>query len=47
MEELEGNVKKFLKEIDVLLNEIEETKEKRNKLRLSLEEDKSALQKVY
>lgn len=47
MEELEGNVKKFLKEIDVLLNEIEETKEKRNKLRLSLEEDKSALQRKF
>lgn len=47
MEELEGNVKKFLKEIDTLLNEIEETKEKRNKLRLSLEEDKSALQRKF
>lgn len=47
MEELEGNVKKFLKEIDVLLNEIEETKEKRNKLRLSLEEDKSSLQRKF
>ena len=47
MEELEGNVKKLLKKIDVLLNEIEETKEKRNKLRLSLEEDKSALQRKF
>ncbi len=47
MEELEGNVKKFLKEIDVLLNEIEETKERRNKLRLSLEEDKSTLQRKF
>lgn len=47
IEELEGKVKKFLKEIDVLLNEIEETKEKRNKLRLSLEEDKAALQRKF
>lgn len=47
IEELEGKVKKFLKEIDVLLNEIEETKEKRNKLRLSLEEDKTQLQKKF
>lgn len=47
IEELEGKVKKFLKEIDVLLNEIEETKEERNKLRLSLEEDKAALQKKF
>ena len=47
MDELEGKVKKYLKEIDVLLEEIEKTKEERNKLRLSLEEDKSALQKKF
>lgn len=47
MEELEGKVKKYLKEIDSLLEEIEKTKEERNKLRLSLEEDKAALQKKF
>lgn len=47
MEELEGKVKKYLMEIDTLLNEIEKTKEERNKLRLSLEEDKAALQKKF
>ncbi|MDY2699468.1 MAG: chromosome segregation protein SMC [Lachnospiraceae bacterium] len=47
MEELEGKVKQFLKEIDQLLNEIEETKAKRNQLRLSLEEDKAALQRKF
>ncbi|MGN1180494.1 MAG: chromosome segregation protein SMC [Suilimivivens sp.] len=47
MEELEGKVKKYLKEIDKLLQDIEDTKAERNKLRLSLEEDKSALQKKF
>ncbi|MDD6491144.1 MAG: chromosome segregation protein SMC [Firmicutes bacterium] len=47
MAELEGKVKQFLKEIDQLLNEIEGTKAERNKLRLSLEEDKAALQKKF
>lgn len=47
MEELEGNIKKFLAKIDALLNEIESTKEERNKLRLSLEEDKAALQRKF
>ena len=47
MEELEGRVRKFLMEIDTLLNEIEMTKQQRNKLRLSLEEDKAALQKKF
>ncbi|MCI8616304.1 MAG: chromosome segregation protein SMC [Lachnospiraceae bacterium] len=47
MEELSGKVKKYLKEVDVLLNEIEATKERRNKLRLSLEEDKAALQRQF
>ena len=47
MEELEANVKKHLREIDVILEEIEKTKEKRNKLRLSIEETKSALQRKF
>ena len=47
IEELEEKVKKHLKEIDLLLEEIEKTKEERNKLRLSLEEDKAALQKKF
>lgn len=47
IEELEGKVKKFLKEIDVLLNEIEDTKAERNRLRISLEEDKAALQRKF
>ncbi|MDE7008742.1 MAG: chromosome segregation protein SMC, partial [Lachnospiraceae bacterium] len=37
MEELEANVKKHLREIDVILEEIENTKAKRNKMRLSIE----------
>ena len=47
MEELEAKVKKYLKEIDALLQDIEDTKAKRNKLRLALEEDKAALQKKF
>ncbi len=47
MEELEAKVKKYLKEIDALLQDIEDTKSRRNKLRLALEEDKAALQKKF
>ena len=47
IEELEGRVRKFLKEIDILLNEIEMTKKERNKLRLDLEEDKASLQRKF
>ncbi len=47
MEELENKVKKYLKEIDDILQDIEDTKNRRNKLRLSLEEDKAALQKKF
>ena len=47
MEEMEASVKKYLKEVDTLLQEIEDTKEERNKLRLSLEEDKASLQKKF
>ncbi len=45
MDELEAAVKKYLVRIDELLSEIEETKRKRNKLRLAVEEDKSAQQR--
>ena len=47
IEELEAKVKKFLKEIDEILEDIEKTKAERNKMRLSLEEDKAALQKKF
>ena len=47
IEELEGKVKSHLREIDKLLEEIEQVKGERNKLRLSLEEDKAALQKKF
>ena len=47
MEELEAKVKKLLKEIDSILEDIAQTKENRNKLRLAIEEDKSALQKKF
>ncbi|MCM1126005.1 MAG: chromosome segregation protein SMC [Lachnospiraceae bacterium] len=45
--ELEEKVKKHLKEIDVILGEIENTKQNRNKLRLSIEEIKGALQRKF
>ena len=47
MEEMEASVKKYLKEVDTLLQEIEDTKAERNKIRLSLEEDKASLQKKF
>ena len=47
MEELEANVKKHLREIDVILEEIESTKARRNKTRLSIEEIKGALQRKF
>ena len=47
MEEMEASVKKYLKEVDTLLQEIEDTKAERNKLRLSMEEDKASLQKKF
>ena len=47
MDELEAKVKKLLKEIDSILEDIAQTKENRNKLRLAIEEDKSALQKKF
>ena len=47
MEELENKVKAYLKEIDKLLNQIEETKEERSKKRLELEQIKSDLQDEF
>lgn len=47
MEELEAHVRKYLKEIDALLSEIENTKQKRNQVRLRIEEDKAALQRKF
>lgn len=47
MDELAANVKKYLKQVDQLLSEIEDTKKERNQLRMSLEEDKAALQKKF
>ncbi len=47
MGELEEKVRKYLKEIDGLLNDIENIKKERNKLRLGLEEDKASLQKKF
>ena len=47
MEELEKKVKDYLKEIDKLLNLIEETKESRSKKRMELEQIKSDLQDEF
>ncbi len=47
MEELDGKVKKYLTQIDGLLEEIEETKKKRSRLRMELEDTKSKLQDKF
>ena len=47
MEELETKIKQYLKEIDRLLNSIEETKNERSKKRLELEQIKSDLQDEF
>ena len=47
MEELEKKVKEYVKEIDMLLNEIEETKKGRNKLRLEIEDVKGQIQRKF
>lgn len=47
MEELSVRVKKYLEEIDMLLEDIEKTKETRNKLRMELEDTKSKLQDKF
>ncbi|NLL75710.1 MAG: chromosome segregation protein SMC [Clostridiales bacterium] len=47
MEELNVKVKKYLEEIDMLLEDIEKTKDRRNKLRMELEGTKSRLQEEF
>ena len=47
MEELGARVKQYLKEVDGLLNGIEATKEKRNRMRLELEQIKADLQEEF
>ena len=47
MEELNQKVTSYLKEIDQLLNSIEEAKEERGKKRIQLEEIKSSLQDAF
>ncbi|MDD7050583.1 MAG: chromosome segregation protein SMC [Lachnospiraceae bacterium] len=47
MEELGRKVKDYLKQVDDLLNGIEATKEKRNRMRLELEQIKAGLQEEF
>lgn len=47
MEELEKKVKQYVIDVDKLLNDIEETKRRRNKLRLDLEDVKGQLQRKF
>lgn len=47
MEELEKKVKQYVVDVDKLLNDIEETKRRRNKLRLGLEDVKGQLQRKF
>ncbi len=47
MEELEKKVKQYVVEIDRILEDIEETKAKRNKLRLGIEDIKGQLQRKF
>ncbi len=47
MEELEKKVKRYVVEIDKLLNDIEDTKKRRNKLRLDVEDVKGQLQRKF
>lgn len=47
MEELEKKVKQYVIDIDRILNDIEETKQKRNKMRLELEDIKGQLQRKF
>ena len=47
MEELEAKVKKQLADIDALLDDIEKTKEERNRMRVELEETKATLQDKF
>ncbi len=47
MEELEKKVKQYVVDVDRLLNDIEETKRRRNKLRLEIEDVKGQLQRKF
>ncbi len=47
MEELEKKVRQYVKEIDQILNEIEETKRGRNKMRLEIEDIKGQIQRKF
>ena len=47
MEELEKKVKQYVTEVDQILNDIEETKRRRNKMRLELEDIKGQLQRKF
>ena len=47
MDELEKKVKQYVVEIDKILEDIEETKAKRNKLRLEIEDIKGQLQRKF
>ena len=47
MEELEKKVKQYVVDIDKLLNDIEDTKRRRNKLRLDIEDVKGQLQRRF
>jgi len=47
MDELEKKVKQYVKEIDQILNEIEETKRGRNKMRLEIEDIKGQIQRKF
>ncbi len=47
MEELEKKVRQYVVDVDKLLNDIEETKRRRNKLRLNLEDVKGQLQRKF
>ncbi|MCM1123344.1 MAG: chromosome segregation protein SMC [Eubacterium sp.] len=47
MEELEKKVKQYVMDVDQLLNDIEETKRRRNKLRLDIEDIKGQLQRRF
>lgn len=47
MEELEKKVKQYVMDVDKLLNDIEETKRRRNRLRLDLEDVKGQLQRKF
>ena len=47
MEELEKKVKQYVIDVDKLLNDIEDTKKRRNKLRLEVEDIKGQLQRKF